>query len=102
GPDRIAALVMLCAAASLDVRGSVYDLGAIDALARSVHGMIQLFAGIAFVARPILRARNRVSSAIPFARGVLIALPIAAPLAGLLAAAAPVFASFFNLHLALR
>jgi len=98
-PDLIAALVMLGAAASLDVRGSVYDLGAIDALARSVHGMIQLFAGIAFVARPILRARNRVSSAIPFARGVLIALPIAALLAGLLAAADPVFASFFNLNI---
>src|SRR2546426_12742653 len=61
--------------------------------------MIQLFAAIAFVPRPILRSRNRVSSAIPFARGVLIALPIAALLAGLLAAADPVFASFFNLNI---
>jgi len=98
-PDLIAALVMLGAAASLGVRGSVYDLGAIDALARSVHGMIQLFAGMGLVARPILRSRNRVSSAIPFARGVLIALPIAALLAGLLASADPVFASFFNLNI---
>ncbi len=98
-PDLIAALVLLGAAASLAVRGSVYDLGAIDALARSFHGMIQLVAGIGFVARPILRSRNRVSSAIPFARGVLIALPIAALLAGLLASADPVFASFFNLNI---
>jgi len=38
------------------------------------------------------------SSAAPFLRGVLIALPIAALLGGLLASADPVFASFFQLN----
>ena len=98
-PDLIAALLLLGAAASLAVRGSIYDLGASDAFARSFHGVVHLLAGIGFVARPILQSRGRVSSAIPFARGVLIALPIAALLAGLLASADPVFASFFNLNI---
>jgi len=97
-PDLIAAFLLLGAAASVAVRGSIYDLGAIEGLARSTHGMIQLLAGTGFVARPILQSRGRVSSAIPFARGVLIAVPIAALLAGLLASADPVFASFFNLN----
>ncbi len=98
-PDLIAALLLLGAAASLAVRGSVFDLGAADVAARSFHAFMHLVAGVGFVARPVLQMRGRVTAAIPFARGVLIAAPIAILIAGLLASADPVFASFFNLNI---
>ncbi|HEY3085121.1 MAG TPA: DUF4173 domain-containing protein, partial [Candidatus Dormibacteraeota bacterium] len=98
-PDLFAAIGLLGVAASLAVRGSLYDLGVADVAARSFHAFIQLAVGVAFVARPVIRVRGRVSSAIPFARGVLIAAPIALLLGGLLASADPVFASFFNLNI---
>jgi hypothetical protein len=98
-PDLLAAISLLGVAASLAVRGSLYDLGVADVAARSFHAFIQLTAGVAFVARPLIRVRGRVTSAIPFARGVLIAAPIALLLGGLLASADPVFASFFDLNI---
>jgi hypothetical protein len=98
-PDLIAAVALLGLAASLVVKGSSFDLGAAELAARAIQGIVQVIAGIGFVARPILKARGRVAAAVPLLRGVLIAIPIAALLAGLLASADPVFASFFNLNI---
>jgi len=98
-PDLIAALALLGLAASLAMRGSTLDLGAAELAARFIQAVVQLFAGAGFAVRPLARARGRVASAVPLLRGVLIALPIAALLAGLLASADPVFASFFNLNI---
>jgi hypothetical protein len=98
-PDLVAVVFLLGAAASIAARGSVFDLGAAEVLARSFHGTVHLLAGTAFVARPVISVRGRVASVVPVARGVLIALPIAAILAALLASADPVFASFFNLNI---
>jgi hypothetical protein len=98
-PDLLAALGLLGVAGSLARRGSIYDLGAADVAARAFHGFIQFVAGAGFIARPMLKTRGRVTAAIPFARGILIAAPIAVLIAGLLASADPVFASFFNLNI---
>ena len=98
-PDLLAALALLGLAASFAVRGSAYDLGAAELAARSAQAFIQVVAGAGFVARPVIRARGRVTRAVPLLRGLLIAVPIAALLAGLLASADPVFASFFNLNI---
>jgi len=97
-PDLVAALGLLGLAASLAVRGSILDLGAAELGARAIQAFVQVAAGFGFVARPLHKARGRVASAVPFLRGVLIAIPIAALLAGLLASADPVFASFFNVN----
>jgi hypothetical protein len=101
-PDMIAAVFLLGAAASVAARGSLFDVGAAEVIARSFHGLIHLFAGVAYIARPVLSVRGRVASVVPVARGILIALPIAAVLAALLASADPVFASFFNLDIDAR
>ena len=98
-PDLLAALILLVLGASFAVRGSTFDLGAAELAARFVQALVQLTAGIGFVATPIVRVRGRLGSVAPIARGVLIALPIAALLAGLLASADPVFASFINLNI---
>jgi len=98
-PDLAAAVLLLGAAASIAARGSLFDVGVAEVMARSFHGLIHLFAGIPFVARPVVSVRGRVSGVVPIARGILIALPIAAVLAALLASADPVFASFFNLNI---
>ena len=98
-PDLVAALGLLGLAASLGVRGSIFDLGAAELGARAIQASVQVAAGFGFVAKPLHKARGRMASAVPFARGVLIAVPIAALLAGLLASADPVFASFFNLNI---
>ena len=98
-PDLVAALSLLGIAASLAVRGSILDLGAAELAARGIQGLVQLAAGAGFVVRPLLTTRGRIGSAVPFLRGVLIAIPIAALVAGLLASADPVFASFFNLNI---
>ncbi|HKW60123.1 MAG TPA: DUF4173 domain-containing protein [Candidatus Dormibacteraeota bacterium] len=98
-PDLLAAMLLLGAAASLALRGSIFDAGAAEMTARSLQAVIQVCAGGAFVARPVLGARGRFMHAAPALRGVLIALPIAALLGGLLASADPVFASFFNLNI---
>jgi Domain of unknown function (DUF4153) len=98
-PDLVAALGLLGAAASLATRGSLFDLAVADVAARSFQAFLQLVAGAAFVVRPVLRVRGRVSAAFPVLRGVLIAAPVAVLIAGLLASADPVFASFFNLNI---
>ncbi len=97
-PDLLVAISLLGLAASIAVRGSVHDLGVSEVGARALQAVVQMVAGAAFVATPALRARGRVSAAAPLIRGVLIAAPIAALLAALLASADPVFASFFNLN----
>ena len=98
-PDLLVALALLGAAASLAARGSIFDLGSAEAIARSVHGLIHLFGGAAFAFRPLFSIRGRMATAVPIVRGALIAAPIAAVLAALLASADPVFASFFNLNI---
>jgi len=98
-PDLLAILILLGLAASFASRGSAFDLGAAELAARFFHALVQLAAGAGFVARPAVHARGKLSSAAPVLRGVLIALPIAVLIAGLLASADPVFASFFNLNI---
>jgi uncharacterized protein DUF4153 len=98
-PDLAAALMLLGLATSFSVRGSVFDLGASELAARFFHSSLQLAAGVGFIATPALRARGRMRSAAPYLRGVLLAVPIAAVIAGLLASADPVFASFFRLNI---
>ena len=98
-PDLLGALLLIGAAASFAVRGSIFDAGAAEVAARSFHAAVHMFAGTGFVARPVFNARGRLKHAAPALRGVLIALPIAALLGGLLASADPVFASFFNLNI---
>ena len=98
-PDLAAVLILLGLAASFAVRGSIFDLGTAELAARFFQAIVQLGAGAGFAAKPLMDARGRMSSAAPFLRGALIALPIAALLAGLLASADPVFASFFNLNI---
>jgi hypothetical protein len=95
-PDLAMSLALLGLAASLSVRGSLMDLGISEVLARSVHGVMHAVAGGAFVFKPLGRVRMRLGAVAPLARGLVIAAPIAVLLAGLLAAADPVFASFFN------
>ena len=55
--------------------------------------------GAPFAFKPAVQVRNRIGLVAPIARGTLIAAPIAILLIVLLAAADPVFASFFNLNL---
>src|SRR5258708_39353256 len=55
--------------------------------------------GSGFAIQPLVRTRHRIGMIAPVARGALIAAPIATLVAVLLAAADPVFASFFNLSL---
>src|SRR5262245_13732493 len=98
-PDLIGAVVLLGAAASFAVRGSIADVGAAEMMARSFQAAVQVMAGVGYVSRPAIDARARVSHAAPLIRGVLIAIPIAALLAGLLASADAVFASFFKLNI---
>jgi len=98
-PDLGASLLLLGAAASLSTRGSVLDLGAAELIARSIHGLIHMLGGVAYIVRPVFTIRGRVAGALPIARGLVIAVPIAAVLAALLASADPVFASFFNLNI---
>ena len=97
-PDIAVALVLLGIAASLSFRGSMLDVGIAEVIARGFHGAFHGIAGAAFVAKPLARVRVRVSGLAPIARGLLIAIPIAAVLAALLASADPIFASFFNFN----
>jgi Domain of unknown function (DUF4173) len=97
-PDVAVALVLLGVAASLAVRGSVLDLGIAEATARGFSAALHGIAGAAFIARPIVHTRSRISALAPVIRGLVIAIPIAVVLAVLLASADPIFASFFNLN----
>jgi hypothetical protein len=98
-PDLAMSFALLGLAASLSFRGSLLDIGIAEAAARSVHAVIHLAAGAAFAVQPLARIRARLGVVAPLLRGLLIAAPIAILLAGLLAAADPVFASFFNLNI---
>jgi len=98
-PDLAACLLLLGAAASLAIRGSLFDLGLLEAGARILHGCLQLGAGAVFAAPPVAGAARSTRLLAPVARGLLIGLPIAGVLALLLAAADPIFASFFVLDL---
>ena len=98
-PDLAASLVLMGLSASFALRGSVLDMGAAEAAGRAVHAVVHGVAGTLFIAKPVASARSRVAMAAPIARGLLIATPIAAVLAILLAAADPIFASFFKLNI---
>jgi len=97
-PDIAVAIALLGIAASFGARGSVLDLGIAEAIARGAHGTVHGIAGVAFVRKPLVLVRPRISGVAPIARGFLIAIPIAVVLAALLASADPIFASFFNLN----
>ena len=96
-PDLLASIGLLGLAASMVVRGSVFDLGVAELVERSLHSGVQVAAGLGFVARPVIASRGRLGAVAPLLRGALMALPVAAVLAALLASADPVFASFFKL-----
>jgi len=98
-PDLAMSFALLALAASLAFRGSLLDMGIAEAGARSLHAFFHGAAGAGFAIQPLARVRTRLGLVAPLVRGLLIAAPIAVLLAGLLAAADPVFASFFNLHL---
>jgi hypothetical protein len=98
-PDAAAAFALLCFAASIAVRGSLLDIGIAEAAARSINAALHAVAGSVFLARPIIRTRTRFAAVAPVARGLLIAIPIAAVLVGLLASADPIFASFLRINL---
>jgi len=97
-PDLAAALILVGLSASLAFRGSLADLGVAEAIARAVHAVVNGSAGGPFIVKPLVRGRRHISAAAPVARGLLIAAPIAVLLALLLAAADPIFASFFNVN----
>jgi hypothetical protein len=98
-PDLAMSFALLGVAASLASRGSLFDIGIAEAAARWIQAVIHAAGGAAFAIQPLQRVRNRLGLVAPLVRGLLIAAPIAILLAGLLAAADPVFASFFNLNL---
>ena len=98
-PDVAATFALLSLAASIAVRGSLLDIGVAEAAARSVNAALHGYAGAAFAGRPIIGFRSGLGAVAPVARGLLIAIPIAAVLASLLASADPIFASFLRLNL---
>jgi len=98
-PDAAAALLLLGLAASFSVKGSVVDIGLAESVARGVSAALHGMAGAPFVARPVARTRWRLAAVVPVGRGLLIAIPIAALIAGLLASADPIFASFLRINL---
>ena len=98
-PDIAASLLLMGIAASFAVRGSLFDIGFAESTGRAFNAALHGFAGTAFVGRSIVRARSRLGVMAPVARGILIAIPIAAVLAALLASADPIFASFLNFNI---
>jgi hypothetical protein len=98
-PDLAMAFALIGLAASVATRGSLLDIGIAEAAARSIHALVHGITGAGFAIQPLVRARNQIGMIAPVARGALIAAPIATLVAVLLAAADPVFASFFNLSL---
>jgi len=97
-PDLAAALILAGLSASLAFRGSLADLGVAEAIARAVHAVVNGSAGSPFIVKQLVRGRRHISAAAPVARGLVIAAPIAVVLALLLAAADPIFASFFKFN----
>src|SRR5258708_9400987 len=97
-PDLAMAFALLGLAASLARSGSLLETGIAEAAARSIHALVHVVGGAAFIVRPLRTTRDRLTLLGPLARGLLIAAPIAILLAAILAAADPVFASFFNVN----
>ena len=97
-PDLAAALVLLGIAASFASGGSLLNIGMAESIARGFHALLNGLAGTVWAIKPAVRMRAPLAAAAPIARGLLIAAPIAVLLAGLLAAADPVFASFLNIN----
>ena len=77
-PDIAASLLLLGLAASLAVRGSLLDIGAAESVGRAFNAALHGIAGVVFVGRPIASTRSRLGVMAPVARGILIAIPIAA------------------------
>ncbi len=98
-PDLLTATGLLAIAASIATSGSVFDIGIPEIAGRAFHALAHFATGIAYIARPAIDARGRVSGLGPLARGVAIAAPIAVLLCALLASADPVFASFLALNI---
>lgn len=98
-PDLLVTLVLLGLAGSNAGRGSIFNLGIAELTARAIHAAAHVSAGAAFIVRPAVEARSRFNALAPMARGLIIAVPIAALMSALLASADPVFASFFNLNI---
>ena len=98
-PDLAAGLILLGTAGSIAPLGSLLNMGMAESAARGFHAMLHVLAGLVWVVKPITRMRTSFGAAAPVARGLLIAAPVAALLAGLLASADPVFASFLNFNL---
>jgi hypothetical protein len=98
-PDLAMSFALIGLAASVASRGSLFDIGIAEAAARSAHALMHVVMGAPFAFKPAVQVRNRIGLVAPIARGTLIAAPIAILLIVLLAAADPVFASFFNLNL---
>jgi Domain of unknown function (DUF4173) len=98
-PDLVAGLALLGLAASLVMRGSIFDVGIAELSARALHAGVHVSAGAAFIAKPVLESRRRFATLGPVGRGLIIAAPIAVLLSALLASADPVFASFFNVNI---
>jgi hypothetical protein len=98
-PDLAAGLILLVTTASIAQRGSLMDMGMAEAAARGFHATLHWLAGVAWSFRPLTRMRTSFAGVAPLARGLLIAAPVAAVLAALLASADPVFASFLNINL---
>lgn len=97
-PDLAASLLLLGSAASFAVRGSLLDIGVAESIGRALNAALHGIAGVIYVGRPIAHTRTRLGVMAPVVRGILIAIPIAAVLAALLASADPIFASFLNLN----
>jgi len=97
-PDLAATLVLLSLAGSIAIRGSLLDLGMAEAASRTSNAMLHALCGAGFVGRPVFSSKPRLAAAAPVARGLVIAIPIAAVLAALLASADPIFASFLRLN----
>ena len=98
-PDLAAGLILVASAASFARRGSLMNTGMAESAARGFHAMLHWLAGGIWAIRPITSRHASFAAAAPVVRGLLIATPIAVLVAGLLASADPVFASFLNFNL---
>jgi hypothetical protein len=97
-PDLAAGLILVATAASFARRGSLTNIGIAESAARASHTLLHWLAGGVWGVRPITSRRRSLGAAAPIARGLLIATPVAVLVAGLLASADPVFASFFKIN----
>lgn len=100
--DVMAALLLLAVGASFAAGGSVFDLTIPRLLQRGFAFTAHFLAAPAFVVRPLRRhLPDRAQKATPVLRGLLIIAPVLFVLCGLLASADSVFASLFDVDLAI-